>query len=218
VVRELLCGSTRFNEIRRGVPRMSPSLLSKRLLELEEAGVVSRESPEGCDWDEYRLTEAGQELLPIIQGLGTWGKRWITGDFTEDQLDVELLMWDLQRRIEVERVPGERTVVLFEFSDVPEDRNHFWLVVDRPEVDLCVTDPGHPVDLTVHADLPTMTGIWMGNIRYAEALRRKEIRLRGPAELRRSFPNWLGLSLFAGVERPPATLERSPGGHTDTRS
>jgi len=210
VVRELLCGSKRFNEIRRGVPRMSPSLLSKRLDELESAGILTRDSVDGSDWDEYHLTQAGRELLPIIQGLGRWGKRWITGDFTDDQLDVELLMWDLRRRIVIERVPRERTVVLFEFSDMPEERRHFWLVVDRAEVDLCVKDPGHNVDLTVRADLPIMTGIWMGNIRYAEALRRKEIRLRGPTDLRRSFPNWLGLSLFAGVESPSATRVRTP--------
>jgi len=189
---------------------MSPSLLSKRLDELEEAGVVYRETPEGCDWDEYRLTEAGEELLPIIKGLGSWGKRWITGDFTHDQLDVELLMWDLQRRINIEHVAREPTVVLIEFEDVPEERNRYWLVLDRPEVDLCIKDPGRPVDLTVHTDLPTMTGIWMGNIPYAEALKREEIRLQGPAALRRSFPDWLGLSLFAGVKRPPQDPLQGP--------
>jgi len=211
VVRELLCGSTRFNEIRRGVPRMSPSLLSKRLEELEEAGVIFRKSPKGRDWDEYHLTEAGRELMPIIQDLGTWGKRWISGDFTQEQLDVELLMWDLHRRIQLEHAPAERAVVLFEFTDVPEERNHFWLVVNRPDVDLCVKDPGHPVDLTVHTDLPTMTGIWMGNISYAEALRRREIRLQGPTALRRSFPDWLGLSLFAGVDGPSTSPIRNSG-------
>lgn len=202
VVRELLCGSTRFNELRRGVPKMSPSLLSKRLDELEEAGIVVRRRPEGEDHDEYHLTAAGEELRPIVVALGTWGKRWISGDLRQDDLDAELLMWDVHRRIDPERAPGGRTVVRFEFRDLPKDRRRFWIVVEESDVDVCWKDPGYDVDLTVRTDLPTMTAVWRGDARYAEALRREEIRLAGPAELRRSFPEWLGFSLFASVEMP----------------
>lgn len=207
VVRELLCGSTRFNEIRRGVPRMSPSLLSTRLDELREAGIVERVSVEGSEYDEYRLTRAGEELRPIVEALGTWGRRWISGDLTDEELDVELLMWDVRRRIDVEKAPRGRTVVHFHFRDRPEEQRDFWVVVeDDGDVDLCVKDPGYEVDLQVETDVATMTGVWVGDLRFAEVLRRGEVELRGPRALRRSFPEWLGLSLFAGVEMPaPAT-------------
>lgn len=205
VIREMLCGSTRFNELRRGVPRMSPSLLSRRLEELEKAGVVERASVEGSEYDEYRLTRAGEELRPIIEGLGTWGRRWVSGELTEDELDVDLLMWDLRRRIDASKAPGGRTVVRFHFHDQPQDHRDYWVVVeDDGEVDLCYRDPGYEVDLVVETDVATMTGVWVGDFRFAEVLRRGEIALRGPTELRRSFPEWLGLSLFAEVERPAA--------------
>ena len=205
VVRELLCGSPRFNEIRRGVPRMSPSLLSTRLDELQDAGIVERVSVEGSEYDEYRLTPAGEELRPIVEGLGTWGRRWISGDLTDEELDVELLMWDVRRRIDVERAPRGRTVVHFRFHDEPENRRDYWVVVEADgEVDLCVKDPGYEVDLEVVTDVATMTGVWVGDLRFAEVLRRGDVELRGSPQLRRSFPEWLGLSLFAGVEMPDA--------------
>lgn len=181
---------------------MSPSLLSKRLGELEAAGVLVKERAEGHEHDEYRLTRAGEELRPIVEALGTWGKRWISGDLNDDELDVELLMWDMRRRIDVDRAPPGRTVVEFEFPDLPRKQRRYWLVVDGAEVDLCWKDPGYEVDLTVSTDLATMTAVWRGDVRYAEVLRRGELELSGPAELRRSFPEWLGFSLFAGVEMP----------------
>lgn len=200
VIRELLCGSTRFNDLRRGVPRMSPSLLSRRLGELEEAGIVIRD---GGDRPAYRLTRAGEELRPIVEAMGVWGRRWISGDLTDDELDADLLMWDLRRRLDTSNAPPGRTVVRFHFPDQEEDRRDYWVVVEGDgEVDLCWQDPGHPVDLVVEADLATMTGVWVGDYRFAEVLGRREVALRGPTELRRSFPDWLGLSMFAGVGVP----------------
>lgn len=200
VVRELLCGSVRFNELRRGVPRMSSSLLSTRLDELEAAGVLERIVDENGDHPEYHLTAAGRELQPIIESMGVWGKRWIQGDLRNEDLDADLLMWDLRRRIETERAPDELTVVHFFFEDRTEEEQEYWVVVDGDDVDLCRKDPGHSVDLRVVTDLRTMTAVWRGDERYAEALRRGDIGVRGPERLRRSFPEWLGLSLFAGVE------------------
>jgi len=204
VVRELLCGSTRFNELRRGVPKMSPSLLSKRLDELVGAGVVRRhEEPKGRGRTEYRLTPAGRELTPIIEAMGVWGKRWVGGDLDAEDLDVDLLMWDVRRRIDSSEVPKTRTVVHFTFRDCPEDHRDYWIVTAREEeVDLCLMDPGHTVDLMVRTDVRAMTDIWMGRATFAEILRRRQISLRGPAHLRRSFPRWLGLSVFARVEEP----------------
>lgn len=201
VIRELLCGSTRFNDLRRGVPRMSPSLLSKRLDELQDAGIVEKGSVEGSEYDEYRLTRAGRELRPIVEALGTWGRRWISGDLSDEELDVELLMWDLRRRIDVANVPRGRTVVRFHYREQPAKHRDYWVVVEDGDVDLCWKDPGFDVDLEVETDVATMTGVWVGDLRFAEILRRGDVELRGPVELRRSFPEWLGLSLFAGVER-----------------
>lgn len=203
IVRELLCGSTRFNDLRRGVPRMSPSLLSTRLDELEEAGIVTRGLSGEGDHPEYRLTRAGEELRPIVEAMGVWGRRWISGDLTDNELDADLLMWDARRRVDVSKAPEGRTVVRFLFPDQPEDRRTYWLVVVRDaDVDLCWKDPGYTVDLVVETDLATMTGIWVGDYLFDDMLKRREVALRGTIALRRSFPAWLGLSLFAPVPQP----------------
>ena len=199
VVRELLCGSVRFNELRRGVPRMSSSLLCTRLAELEDAGILERIVDDDGDHPEYHLTDAGLGLRPIIESMGVWGKRWIKGDLREEDLDADLLMWDLRRRLSTENAPDGRTVVHFHFEDRPKAGRDYWVVVDCDEVDLCRQDPGYGVDLHVVTDLRTMTAVWRGDERYAEALRRGDVRIRGPEDLRRSFPDWLGMSLFAGV-------------------
>lgn len=199
VVRELLCGSVRFNELRRGVPRMSSALLSTRLDELETAGVLERIVDEDGEHPEYHLTPAGRELRPIIESMGVWGKRWIKGDLRDEHLDADLLMWDLRRRIDADNAPDGRTVVHFYFEDRPKKERDYWVVVDGDEVDLCKQDPGHGVDLHVVTDLRAMTAVWRGDDRYAEALRRGDVRVRGPEQLRRSFPEWLGLSLFASA-------------------
>lgn len=203
VIRELLSGSTRFNELRRGVPRMSPSLLSTRLDELREAGIVVRRSADAGDHHEYHLTRAGEELRPIVEAMGVWGRRWLSGDLTDEELDVELLMWDVRRRIDASNAPPGRTVVHFHFHDRPAKHRDYWIVVEEDgEVDLCWKDPGYEVDLHVRTDVATMTGVWLGDFRFADVLRRGDVELQGATDVRRSFPEWLGLSIFAGVERP----------------
>lgn len=204
VIRELLSGSRRFNEIRRGVPRMSPSLLSKRLSELEDAGVLERSAGADGDHWEYHLTPAGEELRPIIMQMGVWGRRWARAELTADRLDAGLLMWDVSRRIHTERLPDRRIVVHFRLEDEREGQTDFWLVLEPGDVDLCLEDPGHPVDLRVRGDLLTLTSVWMGDLPFAEALHRDAIEIRGPTALRRAFPGWLGLSVLAHV-RPAST-------------
>src|SRR5689334_5210392 len=143
IVRELLLGSTRFNELRRGVPKMSPALLSKRLRALERAGVIERTEGKG-----YALTESGLELRPIVDALGAWGVRWIP-QIGQADLDPHLLMWDVRRTVPVENWPRARTTLAFAFSDVaPKDR-YWWLVVNGDEVDSCDADPGYDVAVTV---------------------------------------------------------------------
>lgn len=198
IVRELISGSERFNELRRGVPRMSPTLLSKRLTQLARAGVVERRGS-GTDV-RYVLTEAGRELRPVVEALGVWGIRWI-GELGEADLDPKLLMWDMHRNVNQDAVPSNRTVVGFRFTDVPPKLRDWWLVITPEETDVCDADPGHPVSVWVTASLRGMTRVWRGDLSWAEALRSQALTIDGPAALRRSMPGWFRLSDFAAVLR-----------------
>lgn len=199
ILRELLCGSRRFNRLRKGLPRMSPSLLSKRLTELERAGVVERRGDEEAP--EYHLTRAGEELRPVVEALGVWGKRWTRSELEREDLDPGLLLWDMRRRAVKEKLPARRVVARFELPEEPSRERLWWMVFDRPQVDLCLDDPGYPVDLRITAELEALTGVWLGDLDLAGCLKAGSVVLEGPAKLRRRFPEWLGLSLFAGVER-----------------
>jgi DNA-binding HxlR family transcriptional regulator len=193
VVRELLAGSHRFNELRRGIPLISPTLLAKRLGELERAGVVERRPLEVGRGSWYRLTPAGEELRPVVQLLGAWGDRWVNHSIGPEDLDPALLMWDIRRRVDTAELPERHSVVRFNFRDARAGRRWWWLVVDRGEVDLCVTDPGRDVDLTVQTTGRTMTRVWVGRLPIEDALDSGEVALVGSATLARSFPRWLGV-------------------------
>lgn len=202
VLRELLCGSKHFNDLRRGVPLMSRSLLSQRLKTLEKAGIIARAQEESRTT--YTLTAAGEELRPVIDTLGVWGQRWARSQLESDDLDAGLLMWDVKRRIDTAHFPEQRTVIQFEFSDVPGVRGSYWLVGNREEVELCLKDPGFEVDLFVLSDLRTLTQVWLGDLGIDEALNSERIELHGARALRESFRSWFALSLLASVERPSA--------------
>jgi DNA-binding HxlR family transcriptional regulator len=198
VIRELLAGSTHFNDIHRGVPLMSRTLLSQRLKQLEDIGVVKRrQNPRGS---EYHLTDAGREFAPIIRYLGEWGQRWFRPKFGPDELDVRVLTWDMRRSVKPEAFPPGRICVRFDFCDQPSSKRSWWMVSDGGEADLCPTDPGYEVDLFVMTDLPTFTKVWMGDLSVKSAVATGKIELDGPRELRRCFEQWLGLSDFAGVK------------------
>ena len=210
VLRELVCGSRRFSDLRRGVPLMSRTLLAQRLRQLEDAGIVRSAAKSTGRGREYFLTPAGEELRPLIDSLGEWGQRWARSQVNADDLDPGLLMWDIHRRVNVERLPAHRVVVLFDFRGVPKawrTVRAFWLVLQRSEVDLCLKDPGFEVDLVVDADLAALTKVWLGDTRLGDAMRSGLVRLNGPSTLVRAFPGWLALSGFAGVERPRAAAE-----------
>lgn len=202
IIRELLCGSRRFNDLRRGVPLMSPSLLSQRLKALQVYGVVERRRLERIRGSEYHLTPAGHELRPIVLSFGEWGQRWIRSQIHESDLDAGLLMWDMRRTIDAEAFPSNRVAVAFEFSDIPGKERHWWLVVQEGDVELCWEDPGIPIDLYLFADLQTMTQIWMGDISVSDARRRDLLDLQGSREVIQAIPRWLTRSLFATVPRP----------------
>lgn len=206
ILRELLAGADQFNALHRGIPRISRPLLAKRLRDLEKAGVISAEALPGGRGHRYRLTEAGQELRSVVDALGAWGQRWTTR-VRRDTLDARFLMWNMKRRIALERLPARQIVVRFHFTAVPHgQRAHtmFWLLLRPTQADLCVDDPGHEVDLYVEADLATMARVWLGETTLQEAIRRGSVRLSGPRELARAFPGWLMLSRFAAVPRPPS--------------
>lgn len=199
VIRELVSGSERFNELRRGLPRMSPTLLSRRLHHLVRAGVIERRT-DGTDV-RYVLTQAGRELRPVVESLGAWGIRWI-GELGDQDLDPNLLLWDMHRNVDRDAVPVGRTVIRFRFRDVPQPTRDWWLVITRAEVDVCDIDPGYEVAVTVTTDLRTMVRIWRGDLGWSRALRAGALEVRGPETLRRAVPNWFTLSGFATVPRP----------------
>ena len=203
LLRELVCGTTRFNDLRRGVPRMSPALLSKRLKELESAGIVSRAPVAGEPGvSEYRLTEAGRELKPVIEAIGCWGQRWIDLEASLEKLDPNLLMWDMRRNINPAPMPRSRTTIQVILADLPQARRNWWLVVEPDkEVDLCSVDPGYDVDLYLSTDLRTMTEIWMGYTRIAQAKERGKLMITGSRQLEADLATWFGLSPFARVEK-----------------
>jgi len=209
VVRELMMGSRHFNALRRGVPRMSPALLSKRLQTLVRAGVVER-------WEDgnrvtYRLSPAGRELEPIVEALGRWGIRWVP-ELGDEDLDPHLLLWDMHRNVDMEAVPDGRTVIACVFPDVPPSARHWWLVITGDGVDVCDEDPGHPVRVTMEASLRTLTRIWRGDLSWEAALRSEALVLHGEPQARRALPRWFTLSTMAGTPRPADGPDPRPEG------
>jgi DNA-binding HxlR family transcriptional regulator len=195
VLGEMLSGSTRFNEIRRGAPRMSSALLSKRLRELERAGVLTHRD------GEYILTPSGRDLAPVVQGFGRWALKWVDADCSLANLDVRLLMWNMRRNLRPDPMPARRVVVAFHYPELPPDQGRYWLIIAPGQpVDLCSIDPGHEIDLLVTADLRAMTSAWMGLSDFDVELRANRIaqrlgwfgRLtaRGGAKDRDPFAGW----------------------------
>lgn len=203
LLRELMAGSTRFNDLRRGVPRMSPALLSQRLKDLEAAGIVARTaSVSDPGIFEYHLTVSGRELGPIIEAFGVWGQRRIEADLSLKHLDVQLLMWDMRRNLNTTPMPRTRSVVQFVYPDLSAAQRSWWLIVDPEDgVDLCSVDPGFDVDLYVSVDLRTMTAIWMGLDTVRAAVGSERMMLTGNRQLASAMQVWLGLSPFAKEQK-----------------
>ena len=189
ILRELLAGVTHFNQIERGLPGISRTLLSTRLQALEDAGVVRRTVGERPHSTEYQLTSAGEELSVVIDRLGVWGARWAFGEPRPDELDPVLLLWKMRRRIHRARLPPGRVVVEFEFAGKRTTR--LWLVLRREEASMCVKPPGFDSDIVVRADLATFYQVWLGRIPLPTALRSRKVVLDGPSALVRQFPRWL---------------------------
>ncbi len=208
ILRELLEGSRHYGQLRRGIPLISPAMLSTRLRELVDAGVVERR-PAGAGRWEYRLTEAGEEIRPIIRALGIWGQRWAQRELRGEQLDPELLVWVMRRRLNPLDLGVSRAVLEFEFPEVPIKHRRFWFLVEAEEVDLCLKHPGRPIDLSVSTTVRTFTQVYLGQIAPEAAVRSGAIVLAGSRTLLRSFPRWCPRSGFAGHARPVAVVQKS---------
>ena len=208
ILREIFAGSRHFNQIQRGLPQISRTLLTTRLRQLEDAGVLTTVPATSGGGHEYQLTDAGHEFRPVIEGLGAWGQRW-TVRVDMDNLDAGFLMWNLQRRIAVDQLPSQRVIVEFRFRGLPERHRGahiFWLVLARPEIELCLKDPGADVDLLVDADLGSFAQFWLGDRSLNEIVRDESVHLVGRREWVRAFPSWLLRSHFSAVPR----LDTSP--------
>jgi DNA-binding HxlR family transcriptional regulator len=202
IVRELLAGSHRFNEIERALPGISRSLLASRLRQLERAGVIERLAGPKSKVPEYHLSEAGRALKPVVEALGLWGVCWAFGDPHPDELDAGLLIWKVHQRIRRDMLPDRRVVVEFDFTG-PRARR-VWLVLQPREVSVCVTPPGFDSDLVIHADLAFFYRLWLGHTEYHAALRCGALVVDGPPALATQLPQWLMWSPMAPFVREHA--------------
>lgn len=193
VVREILCGSRRFNDIRRGIPRISRTVLSERLRSLVLVGAVAR--VEGAHGPEYHLTEAGEELATIVGAMATWGQRWLPRRPQDEDLDLEPLLVDMQRRVRLHALPREPLVVRFE---IQKSRQARFMLLALNEVSVCTQNPGFPELLCVRAPLAALIAWWRGDVGYAAA-QRMGLAVDGPRDLARAFPDWFDRYLFATI-------------------
>jgi DNA-binding HxlR family transcriptional regulator len=195
IIRDMLLGTSRFNDLERGLPRISRALLASRLRQLQRAGLVEKRpggAIAGRAPSEYHLTQAGRELFSVINSLKLWGENWAFADPTEEDLDPVLLMWWLHHRVDVSVLPQRRVVVQFDFHGAKSAS--FWLILAREDVSLCLTDPGYPINLLVEADLATFFKVWGGQISYQQALSQYAVTVEGITSLARAFPRWFGWS------------------------
>jgi DNA-binding HxlR family transcriptional regulator len=185
IVRDMLVGATRFNDLARGLPGLSRGLLTQRLRALERAGIVVRVD------GEYLLTEMGLELEPVVFGMGAWGAKWTFDEPNPDELDAELLVWWIHIGLDTSMLAPGRHVFHVRFTD---DKRRYWLVDDGTGPSMCMSDPGFPVELTIVSDVSSLYQVWLGRVPLAAAVRSGRLTFDGPAALRRLMPEVLKLS------------------------
>ena len=200
IVRDLLLGKRHFNDLERGLPGISRALLAERLRRLQKMGIIENRPTGSGRKTEYFLTKAGEELQPVVDVLTVWGTRWAFGEPEEEELDPVLLMWWMRDRVCVDQLPQERIVVQFDFRGAK--KGTFWLVLAVEDVSVCLTHPGFEIDVLVTADLSTFYQVWLGRIRYTDALRERKVEVEAIPSLARNFPHWFAWS-------PAATTVRS---------
>ena len=198
IVRELLADVSHFNELQRGLPHMSRTLLAERLRRLERTGVLERRVASRGKQTVYRLTSAGRELQTIIDQFGEWGARWAFSDPRPSELDPIVLLWWMRRRVCIEAIGKRRVVIQFNFGGL---RQRYWLLIERRDVSVCLKDPGFDIDVIVSADITAFYQVWLGRVTFSEALRRQLIRLDAAPADARVFPSWFAWSPMANVVR-----------------
>lgn len=199
IVREIICGSSRFNELQRGLGQISPTVLTKRLAYMVDQGLLFKKHIPGQRGHEYFATKACQDLFPVIEQVGQWGMKWARHQMTADDFDLQLLMLHLERYIQPNNLIGHETVIRFNFSDVI-DYSTWWVVVTGQDVDVCVNDPGKEVDVYFNVCVKTMCELWMGDISYKRAIADGNLQLIGPKALINNVEDWLKPNLFAGLQ------------------
>lgn len=213
IIRDMLIGTTHFNDLERGLPGISRALLAQRLRQLQKAGVVEkRRNAAGRQSTEYRLTQAGKELHGVISALMMWGETWAFGEPEPEELDPVLLMWRLRADVQRERLPGKRVVIQFDF--LVQGKGNFWLILTTADVTLCLTDPGYEIDVLVTADLAAFYKLYWGRITYDQALRDYGITVEGAPQLVRAFPDWFAWSAARGIQAVRA-MKNASLGHYD---
>jgi DNA-binding HxlR family transcriptional regulator len=200
IVRDLAAGASRFSELHRGVPLMSPTLLSRRLKQLEAEGVIERRrSSQGKTW-RYHLTPAGAEFVPLIEALGVWGQRWSRRQLAEDEVDLGLLLWSLERSVKADAFEAEHAVVRLQFTDQPSGKDLWWFVNRDGSCELCLEDPGFEIDLYLTSTLPDMIYILRGDLLLARALASDRLEAVGARSARKRLAAWLNLSPFTRIK------------------
>jgi len=207
ILRELVLGTHRFSDFQRALSRISPSLLTKRLNDLEKAGIVIKKTQQGRRGFQYFLTPAGRQLSPIIEHLATWGMRWARGQLTDSELDIEFLMWEIQRRLDTGALPDGETVLCFIFEELTRFKS-WWIVIQDNDVDLCTKNPGKDVDLYISSTVQTMVNIWEGDLELNTAQQKNLLKTNGNRQLVKTLSAWFGICLYADVKRGDPRLKR----------
>ncbi len=206
LVRELLMGSTRFTQLKRGLGRISPSVLSDRLRTLEDNDIIYREPSPGEGY-EYHLTECGRALKPVIDAAGLWGYHWIRTAYSAEDLDVDLLMLDISRRVRLDKINARRAVIEFEFTDLQKPFRSWWLLIEDGSAETCHDHPGRPADLVLRCTMETMARIWMGRLDLAGARRNGLLKVEGSRRLSSNLGTWLSQSYVAELARSTNSAE-----------
>ncbi|PCI75620.1 MAG: HxlR family transcriptional regulator [SAR86 cluster bacterium] len=198
ILREVFLGSTRYNDFQRALPRISPTVLSKRLKQLEANGLLVKKQSPGQKSTEYRLTPSGRELGPIVDHMATWGLRWARRQIKEEDYDVSSFMWDFHRTLNTSELPDGETVICVRFPDL-EVWDSWWLIVSADLVDLCTDNPGKEIDLYITGTLGDLVSVWMGDVEIRAAIKSDKIRLNGESYITNSASRWFPQSPYADV-------------------
>lgn len=193
IVRDLAAGPRRFSELQRGVPLMSPSLLSSRLKWLIEEGIVARHNL-GEKRPGYALTEAGREFVPLVEALGIWGQRWTRRELMEHEIDLGLLVWSLESSTDPGAFGAKRCLIRMELTDQIDSKRLWWFLNHQGKCELCVEDPGGEVNLYLACTLPDAIYIVRGDLSPETAMDSGKLEVLGDDWARRAFVNWLNLS------------------------